>query len=70
MDSLGTDTGVGGLATLVKSPVVIAVRICLIPKVLRSDVQFFIPLLAVEGALGTGGRTLVARVAGDTHICG
>lgn len=70
MDSLGADTGVGGLATLVKSSVVLSVRICLIATIQRSDFQFVIPLLAVEGALRTGCGTLVARIAGDTHVCG
>lgn len=47
VNSLGTDTGVGGLTTLVE----------------RS-------LLAVEAPLRTGGRTLVTRVARNTHDCG
>lgn len=47
MNTLGADTGVGGLAAELEST-----------------------LLAVVGALRTGGRALVTRIARDTHVCG
>jgi hypothetical protein len=34
----------------------------------RLTAELELPLLAVEGALGTSGRSLVARVTRDTHF--
>lgn len=76
VDSLVTKTGVGGLATLVERSVGWSpVRICSLPLCFQSpstsnvnESVSGIPLLAVEGALRTGGRALVTRVARNTHV--
>lgn len=73
VDALGADTGVGGLTTLVERSALSRKNVS---KSLssRCSAESFtsvaIPLLAVEAPLRTGGRTLVTRVARNTHDCG
>ena len=63
MDTLGANTGVGGLTTLLESSNVL-VRM----TVLKEAIGLCIPLLAIVCALSTGGAALVTGVTGDTHI--
>lgn len=62
MDALAANTGIGGLATLLESPIVMS-------DMTLEAIGLCIPLLAVVCALGTGGGALVARVSGDTAMC-
>lgn len=59
MDTLGANTGVGRLATLLESPA------AMLDMTLEA-IGLCIPLLAIVCALGTGRRALVTRVARDT----
>lgn len=79
VNALGSDTGVGGLATLLEGSVERNVRIlfsnCCDPpptkqKKISELMGCIVPLLAVVGALGTSGTALVARIPRNTHICG
>lgn len=86
VNSLSTDTGVGGLTTLVERSVTSCKNLfhhaphvfSLVggslaqkgKKTRHRLVLSGIPLLAVVAPLRTGGRTLVTRVARNTHDCG
>jgi hypothetical protein len=62
VDTLGSDTGVGRLATLLESSVLTSI---LMFK--RETIGLCIPLLAVVCALSTGGAALVTRITRDTE---
>lgn len=63
MDTLGANTGVGGLAALLEGSEVF------VNMTIRTEaIGLCIPLLAIVCALSTGGAALVTGVTRDTHI--
>jgi hypothetical protein len=62
MDTLSANTGIGGLATLLESPIVMS-------DMTVKAIGLCIPLLAVVCPLRTGSGALVARVSWDTAEC-
>lgn len=66
VDTLGADTGVGGLAALLESSVALIIRRCVLATGGIETIGLCIPLLAIVCALSTRGAALVTAVTRDT----